>query len=155
MKLYIFVVFCLFLTLQCETVSCGLVTTFIEKGHKVIDTVKEDVKNVLHLNKNKEEDNAVETEKLKKQNEPEKISISTESNKTDKKETTETEIKDKNEVVTTTAKSSSTTESTDIISSTAAPAQNSTETKEGRENFKASCAAGYKRTADGRCKPTF
>ncbi|XP_028037593.1 growth-blocking peptide, long form-like [Bombyx mandarina] len=27
--------------------------------------------------------------------------------------------------------------------------------KEGRENFVGGCATGFKRTADGRCKPTF
>ncbi|KAI5632769.1 paralytic/GBP/PSP peptide domain-containing protein [Phthorimaea operculella] len=152
MKLSIFVVFCLFLTLQYESVSCGVVQSFLEKGHEVIETVRKDVQNVFHLNKNEKDDKVAEKENSDKETEPEKISTTTELNKTEKKENTETKNEDKNEVLTTTAKSSSTTASTDKI---AAPEESSAESQQGRENFKASCASGYKRTADGRCKPTY
>lgn len=32
---------------------------------------------------------------------------------------------------------------------------NSTTGKDGRENFAAACSTGFKRTADGRCMPTY
>lgn len=40
-------------------------------------------------------------------------------------------------------------------SPTTPPPTSTTTQKEGRENFFGGCSTGFKRTADGRCKPTF
>lgn len=42
-----------------------------------------------------------------------------------------------------------------FTSPTTAPPTSTTTQKEGRENFFGGCSTGFKRTADGRCKPTF
>ncbi|CAG4940690.1 unnamed protein product [Colias eurytheme] len=137
--------FGLCLILCCALANAGLLRDFAESLHETSHKIGDDIRRVIHPT-NASPRNEITTSTTlatpqKKENTIEKV------------DTSETAIvfpsTDTEETKPSTVKS-------DVMepSSTVASAS-TTEKKDGRENFGGGCSTGFKRTADGRCLPTF
>ncbi|XP_049865652.1 growth-blocking peptide, long form-like [Pectinophora gossypiella] len=141
MKYSFFVLIFAITVINYETVNCGIVKNFFDDVHNTAHKVREDIKDLLHPKKG--EDTPTKAQEEVSVKEP-----------TVKPAEQPSKSEEKPVEVTTTSTPKAASDST--VATTAAPASNVTTTeKDGRENFKGSCATGYARTADGRCKPTF
>ncbi|KAJ8725000.1 hypothetical protein PYW07_015958 [Mythimna separata] len=143
MKLTISILFCVILTLQYNGADGKLKDLFgkiHDSVHGTADKVKEDLNSLFHPNDKNQQGNN---------------DASSNIHFADSEENTDA-AKKPDEV--TPAPTTTTTAAPAVPN---APSDNpttlapSTTTKDGRENFSGGCVAGYMRTPDGRCKPTF
>ncbi|XP_026326370.1 growth-blocking peptide, long form-like [Hyposmocoma kahamanoa] len=173
MKLSFFILCCIFVTIQYESVRGGLVKDFFGQVHDTAQHVRNDVRNVLHINKKDETKNPDEINKVgdetpaketgnknevkpeEGQKEKEDTSVK-ESEKNDDSKNVEPVQNGKQHDNKTEAKpeeSNHNENSESTVTSTTVSTINGTH--DGRENFTGACAPGYVRTADGRCKKSF
>lgn len=167
MKLFPILLFLVFLLSEYESVQGKVVQEFFEKLHKSGEKIREE----LHKTGEKVRE---DINKLFKPLKDRKNRINEgNADKVTFMEDFKTD-KDKNiEVVTSSLKPPTTTESK-LVSSTISPvpaesiivfpteapvatttkSSNATD-KDGKENFSGGCLAGFQRTSDGRCMPTF
>ncbi|XP_028159331.1 growth-blocking peptide, long form-like isoform X1 [Ostrinia furnacalis] len=155
MKLVPVVLLCVFLISEYNTADGKIVNNIFEKVHNTAEKVKEDVHNLfqplrnrLHHKKNDDAGKITFEEETSAEKEKEKHTVET----TSLKPTTTTEGK-------TVSTSSESTVSrmvfpTEEPLATTTKSSNGTD-KDGKENFSGGCLAGYQRTSDGRCMPTF
>lgn len=168
-----FIFFSLFLITLFENAQSGLVIGFVEKIHDSIHKVHEDVHNLFRPKENNNKN--LSSDGYQRENQDNKPPSTVATNiKQDNNEKiifadvddtrNEKSMNNNNSIVTpadiglwtTTDKTGTTEEILIFSSSPSTPSPLSTTTKkEGRENFAAGCSTGYKRTPDGRCKPTF
>lgn len=168
MKLSFFILCCIFITLQYESAEGGLVKDFFGQVHDTAQHVRNDVRNVLHLNKKDENKKPDETNKESDQTPAKETDIKNEvkpqEGQKEIKVASVTELENKNVEQVQQAKqpaiknedkpkeSDHNENSVPAVTSTTV---SNTVDKDGRENFTGACAPGYVRTADGRCKQSF
>lgn len=169
-----FVILCsILVTLQYESVEGGLVKDFFGQVHETAQHVRNDVKNVLHLNKKDENKKPDDVDKVSDETPAKetdnKNEVKLEENQKEKKDTSvkepEKNDEDKDVEPVQNAKqhekkdedkpkeSNPNENSVPAVTSNTNSATN--DTQDGRENFAGACASGYVRTADGRCKQSF
>lgn len=162
MKLSVFVICCVIVTLQYEPVKGGLVKDFFGQVHETAQHVREDVRNTLHLNGKDDKKDPDETDKQKneapqKENKNENdVKPEEGSKETEGTSLKETEKKDEGKKVEPgqNAKEPE-TKTEDKPKDEVAGGASPKDDKDGKENFTGACASGYVRTVDGRCKPSF
>lgn len=151
MKVILTVLGCILITSNFETVTGGLVLNYFDKvherTHERVEKTKENFRNFFHLNKN---ENSTTTE----------TSATTETGvqKPSAETTTANEkisFQEPNSDVNSKSSTQHQNEDTPIVFPTEIPGATATTEKDGRENFSGSCQAGFQRTTDGRCMPTF
>ncbi|XP_022122917.2 growth-blocking peptide, long form [Pieris rapae] len=146
--------------LLCSTHG-GLLKDVVGTIHEKAHTIREDIRNVLHPKDDHHSKNTI----------PDPVKVSTTEKNS---EVEKPHHSDKTEFVTT----EKSTEAINIESpssgiafptekteakptesytepSTTIASNKTNDDKDGRENFAGGCATGFKKTADGRCKPTF
>ncbi|CAH0717197.1 unnamed protein product, partial [Brenthis ino] len=132
----------------------GLVKGFIESVHEKAHKVHDDIRDFLHpknnenvpaYNSNNEDNNDGKLIFVSSPTLPANAEGTTNDNNLNRDVKSENISEDKVVFVV-----SSTTE----VAAATVTGSTTTE-KEGRENFFGGCSTGFKRTADGRCKPTF
>lgn len=157
MKIYLIISCCLFLSINYEPVSGGLVPELFEKVNNITNNAKEDIANAAHFN---EQDSKAIQANIEKNIAGAEVETVTKNVKKDNGVSITTLIIS----MATTASSATkieTTQSTQVTTMVTPTTTAGTETittstdGEGRENFKASCLPGYQRTTDGRCKSNF
>ncbi|XP_038213140.1 growth-blocking peptide, long form-like [Zerene cesonia] len=137
--------FCLCLIFCCALSNAGLLRDIAESLHEKSHKIRDDIRGVLHPNKEGPR-NEITTSTTSAAPQPEVNTI-------EKVSTSEMPIVFPN-TDTETIKYS--TVKSDVIESPSTVVSiSTTEKKDGRENFGGGCSTGFKRTADGRCLPTF
>lgn len=141
MKLILLFIF-FAISININSVNGGLIKDILGSVHDNVHTFKENVRKTAHVSKN--------NDSKYQDTEEDVIHFEADNDNNDNTEDTAVfqngEVKeDRRESVTT---SKTKTVKADFTSE-------NPEDKDGRENFSGGCLAGYRRTPDGRCKPTF
>ncbi|CAH4033454.1 unnamed protein product [Pieris brassicae] len=159
MKIY-FLILCVGAFL-CSTHG-GLLKDVVGTIHEKANNIREDIRNVLHHKDDQHSKNTIPDTygKLTTTEKSSEVVTTHDSNKiefvTTEKSTEAINVESLSSgIVFPTEKiEAKPTESYKVPSTT--KASNTTDDdKDGRENFAGGCATGFKKTSDGRCKPTF
>ncbi|CAK1551774.1 unnamed protein product [Leptosia nina] len=137
-----------------STCEGGLLKDVVVTIHEKAHNIREDIKNVLHHKDENTPQNSISNKDHKpstteKVETDKTIAVNTPSAITFPDDIPTKEVAVKTEQLITSTVSS-------VSSSTIASNSTTKENQDGRDNFRAAnCATGFKKTADGRCKPTF
>ncbi|XP_047523008.1 growth-blocking peptide, long form-like [Pieris napi] len=159
MKIY-FLILCVG-ALLCSTHG-GLLKDVVGTIHEKAHNIREDIRSVLHHKDDHHSKNTIPDTDVKLST-TEKNSEVVKSHHSDKTEFVTTEKS--SEAINIESPSTGIafpTEKTEVkptesytVPSTTVASNTTKDDKDGRENFAGGCATGFKKTADGRCKPTF
>lgn len=152
--------FCIFtyLLFFLQNANGGLVRGFIESVHEKAHKVHDDIRDLLHPENN--ENVPAYNSNNEDNNDGKLIFVSSPTLATNAEGATNENNDNSNVKPENFDKNINEDMVVFVVSSTtevapAAVTGSTTTEKEGRENFFGGCSTGFKRTADGRCKPTF